>query len=92
LLAGHQPYSLRLQYASLIEKLEDGKESKKYADELKAAFAEARPKQKEAFLNEARSWYEQDVTDLKAYKIENLGVRHNNRISSTARSSACMGF
>jgi hypothetical protein len=65
------------QEKSLIEKLEDGRKSKKYADELRAAFAQARTKQKDAFITEAKSWFDQDVTDMTQYKIENLGVRHN---------------
>ena len=61
---------------SLIEQLEDGKKSKKYVDEVKNAFAEARKKQKDAFVREAKNWFEQDVTELKDYKTDNLGVRH----------------
>ncbi len=60
----------------LIEDLEDGKKSKKYVDEVKNAFAEARKKQKDAFIKEAKDWFEQDVTELKDYKTDNLGVRH----------------
>jgi Domain of Unknown Function with PDB structure (DUF3857) len=62
----------------LIEQLEDGKKTKKFAEELKAAFAEARRKHKDAFVDEAKQWFEQDITDLADYKIENLGVRHNS--------------
>jgi len=61
---------------SLIEELEDGKKSKKYVDEVKNAFAEARRKQKDAFIKEAKDWFEQEVTDLKDYKTDSLGVRH----------------
>ena len=61
---------------SLLEELEDGKKSKKYVDEVKSAFAEARKKQKEAFVKEAKNWFEQEVTDLKDNKTDNLGVRH----------------
>lgn len=64
------------QEKSLIETLEDGKRSRKYVDEVRNAFAEARKKQKDAFTQEAKNWFEQDVTDLKNYKIDNLGVRH----------------
>jgi hypothetical protein len=63
---------------SLIEALEDGKKSKKYVDEVKNAFAEARKKQKDAFVKEAKDWFEQDVTDLKDYKTDKLGVRHTD--------------
>jgi hypothetical protein len=62
---------------SLLEDLEDGKKSKKYVDEVRSAFAEARKKQKDAFVKEAKEWFEQDVTDLKDYKTDNLGIRHS---------------
>ena len=61
---------------SLIEELENGKKSKKYVDEVRSAFAEARKKQKDAFVKEAKEWLEQEVTELKEYKVNNLGVRH----------------
>jgi hypothetical protein len=61
---------------SLIETLEDGKKSKKYVDEVKNAFAEARRKQKDAFINEAKATLELEISDLKDYKTDNLGVRH----------------
>lgn len=61
---------------SLLEELEDGRKSKKYAEEVRNAFAEARKKQKEAFVKEAKDWFEQEVTELKDYKTDNLGIRH----------------
>ncbi|MBL7740687.1 MAG: DUF3857 domain-containing protein [Chitinophagaceae bacterium] len=61
---------------SLIEELEDGKKSKKYVEEVKNAFAEARKKQKDAFTKEAKEWFEQDITDLKDQRVVNMGVRH----------------
>ncbi len=61
---------------SLIEELEDGKRTKKYVEEVKNAFAEARKKQKGSFEKEAKEWFEQDITDLKDHKIENMGTRH----------------
>ena len=33
-------------------------------------------KKKDAFLDEAKGWFEQDITDLKDYKTDTLGVRH----------------
>ncbi len=60
----------------LIQDLEEGKKSKKYVDEVKNAFAEARKKQKDAFIKEAKDWFEQEITDLKNNKTDNLGVRH----------------
>ena len=62
---------------SLTEELEDGKKSKKYVDEVKNAFSKARKEQKEAFEEEAAEWFEQEVTDLKNHKTDNLGVRHD---------------
>ncbi len=61
---------------TLIERLEDGRKSKKYVEEVKSAFANARKKQKESFESEAKDWFEQEVTDLTNYKTEKLGVRH----------------
>jgi hypothetical protein len=63
---------------SLIETLEDGKKSRKYVDEVKNAFAEARKKQKDAFIKEAKSSLDLDISDLKDYKTDNLGVRHTS--------------
>ena len=63
---------------SLIEELEDGKKSRKYVDEVKNAFAEARNKQKDAFKDEIKEWVEQEISDIKDTKIENLGVRHTS--------------
>jgi hypothetical protein len=45
---------------------------------LKAAFDKERAKQKDAFTDEAKGWFDQPVTDLTDYKVDNLGVRHNN--------------
>ncbi len=61
---------------SLLADLEDGKKSKKYVDEVKSAFAEARKKQKDEFVKEAKDWFELEITDMKNYKTDNLGVRH----------------
>ena len=62
----------------LIATLEDNKKSRKYVDEVKSAFEEARKKQKDAFVDEAKGWFEVDINDLKDYKIDNLGVRHSS--------------
>ncbi len=61
---------------SLIEMLGDNKKGKKYVDEVKSAFADARKDQKEAFITEASDWFEQAITQIKDQKIVNLGVRH----------------
>lgn len=63
---------------SLIEYYEGSKKTKKYAEELTAAFADACKKQKNAFIEEAKNWYETEITDLDNQKVVNLGVRHNN--------------
>lgn len=62
----------------LIERLSDGRKTKKFAEELEAAFAEARKNNKEAFLSEAKSFFELDVTDMSDYKVENIGARHTS--------------
>ncbi len=61
---------------SLIDLLEDSRKGRKVVDEVKNAFADARTKQKNAFEAEAKDWFEQDITNLKNYKTEKLGIRH----------------
>jgi hypothetical protein len=63
---------------SLIETLEDDKRGKKYVDEVKNAFADARKKQKDAFIKEAKDWFDGEITDLKDNKTDSLGVRHTS--------------
>jgi len=63
---------------SLLEYLQDGKQTKKYVDEVKNAFAEARKNQKDAFIKDAKEWFAQDITDMKDFKVENYGVRHTS--------------
>jgi len=63
---------------TLIEEFEDMKSRKNYAAELKAAFDKEREKQKDKFVEEAKNWFDQPINDLAEYKVENLGVRHNN--------------
>lgn len=60
---------------TLLEELEDKRKSRKYVEEVRNAFAEARKNQKEAFVEEAKGWFAQEITDLKNYKTDNLGVR-----------------
>lgn len=60
----------------LIDELANSKTGKKYINEVRNAFAEAKKKQKDAFLKEAKDWFEQEVTEMKDYKIENPGIRH----------------
>jgi len=62
----------------LLEYLQDGKQTKKYVDEVKNAFAEARKNQKDAFIKDAKEWFGQDITDMKDFKVENYGVRHTS--------------
>lgn len=54
------------------------KEITQYVEELKAALAEARENQKKAFLKEAETWLGAKINGLTAYKVVNLGVRHNS--------------
>lgn len=61
---------------SLVEDLADGKRTRKFADELSAALKLEREKQKDRFTNEAKEWFEQEVTDLSNPKLHNLGTRH----------------
>ena len=61
---------------TLIEKLSDGRKTKKLAEELQEAFSEARKKNKESFIEEAKDLFDQEIKDIKNYKVENSGVRH----------------
>lgn len=47
-------------------------------EELKAAFAAARVGQKESFLNEAKEWFNEEITDQQNLTIMSLGVRHTD--------------
>ena len=38
-------------------------------------FKDTRDKQKDQFTNEAKDWFNQDITDIKDYKTDTLGVR-----------------
>ncbi|PZR27851.1 MAG: hypothetical protein DI535_08885 [Citrobacter freundii] len=61
---------------TLIEQLQENKRTGKLVEDVKNAFAEARKKQKTSFLEETKDWYEQEITNQKDIKIENMGVRH----------------
>ena len=62
----------------MIEEYESSKDGRKMIGEVKAALAEGKKKQKEAFKTEAEGWFEQDITDNKDQKLDNLGIRHNS--------------
>jgi hypothetical protein len=66
------------QEKSLIQELERDKTSKKLVPEIKNAFAEARKKHADAVVKEAEEWFEQEVTDLKDFKIISPGIRHTS--------------
>jgi hypothetical protein len=61
-----------------LESFKATKARQKYVDELKAAFAEARKKQKESFLAETKEWLDLDIEQMKDQKIESMGIRNNN--------------
>ena len=63
---------------SLLEVLAEGKKTRDQVDEVKNAFAEARKNQKQAFIDEAKNWFEQEVTNMSDYKVEKMGVRHTD--------------
>lgn len=71
----HERLALK-ESKTIFDKLNEEKDTRKYIEEVKNAFAEARKKQKEAVINEVKNWFEQDITDLKDFKIINPGVRH----------------
>jgi Domain of Unknown Function with PDB structure (DUF3857) len=63
---------------TIIEELGAVRNKKSYAPELQAAFNQARTKQKDEFIGEAKGWFDQPITDLVEHRIENMGVRHQN--------------
>lgn len=63
---------------SLLESLKRDRKARKYVEEVKKAFSEARKNQKEAFEEEAKLWFEQEIKNLKDYKIVNPGIRHSS--------------
>ncbi|MEI9946769.1 MAG: DUF3857 domain-containing protein [Chitinophagaceae bacterium] len=63
---------------TIVEELTGSEKNRKYGEELKAAFDKARLKQKDAFVTEAKEWFEQEITELSDNKVQNLGVRHTS--------------
>lgn len=63
---------------SLVESLAAVKKTRALADEVQNAFAEARKNQKQAFIDETKNWFEQEVTNMTDYKVEKMGVRHTD--------------
>jgi hypothetical protein len=63
---------------TLIEDYSSHKSTRDYAAELKVAFDKARLKQKDAFIDEAKEWFEMEVKDLTGNKVDNMGVRHTS--------------
>ena len=62
---------------TILQELESGdKDAREYARVLKTAFDEQRKLQKDAFIVEAKSWFESDVTDMADFKTDSLGIRH----------------
>jgi hypothetical protein len=64
---------------SLAERVAD-KQNKKIAEELTAAFAAAREKQRDAFVTEAKEWLELEVMDMSDISIINPGIRHTSPV------------
>jgi hypothetical protein len=72
----YESAQLKEKYLTLSEVISQGKQNKKFFEEATNALAEARSKQKDAFIKDAKEWFEEDVTNLTDYKIEIPGVRH----------------
>ncbi|MBX9784880.1 MAG: DUF3857 domain-containing protein [Chitinophagaceae bacterium] len=60
----------------LFDRIKMEKKNEKNIEEIKNVLAAERKKQENAFLEEAKNWFEQEITELKDYKIESPGVRH----------------
>ena len=63
---------------TLFDQMNGDKKTKKFGEELQTAFDQARAKNKDAFISEAKDWFEQEVTELTDHKVVNMGVRHTN--------------
>jgi len=63
---------------TLFDQMTGNKKTKKFGEELQTAFDQARAKNKDAFIAEAKDWFEQEVTGLTDHKVVNMGVRHTN--------------
>jgi len=63
---------------TLLERLGENKKTVRYSEELTAAFAAARKNNKESFIEEAKTFFNQDIKDINNYKVENIGARHTN--------------
>lgn len=63
---------------TLSDQMSGDKKTKKFGEELKTAFDQARSKNKDAFIAEAKEWFEQEITELTDHKVVNMGVRHTN--------------
>ena len=61
---------------SLIQALQEGKNSKNYVNEVINAFAEARKNQKEASLSEVKDEFAQEITEFNNFKTDSMGIRH----------------
>ena len=63
---------------TLLEQMTQDKRTQKFGEELHTAFEKARIKNKEAFITDAKEWFEQEITEFRDQKILNMGVRHTN--------------
>jgi len=63
---------------TMLEALAGNRKTSWMVEDVKKALADARKRHKEECIDEAKSWFEQEVTDLKDFKIEKMGVRHTD--------------
>ncbi|MBP7556197.1 MAG: DUF3857 domain-containing protein [Chitinophagaceae bacterium] len=63
---------------TMLEALAGSRKTSSMVEDVKSALADARKKHKDECIDEAKSWFEQEVTDLKDFKIEKMGVRHTD--------------
>lgn len=63
---------------TMLEALAGNRKTSSMVEDVKSALADARKKHKDECIDEAKSWFEQEVTDLKDFKIEKMGVRHTD--------------
>jgi hypothetical protein len=63
---------------TMLEALAGNQKTSWMVENVKRALADARKKQMEECIDEAKSWFEQEVTELKDFRIESMGVRHTD--------------
>ncbi len=63
---------------TLAERLSEQRKTRQLAEEIQAVFDNARKENKNSFIQEANSWFDTEVSDIRNFQVNNLGVRHTS--------------